>query len=112
MGKIKGCIFDKNGNRIESDNIEIFVSEMSDKLLVEVYKSTIYQHQLTIEIEILVKKGLIIIENEISIYDPTLTVTSINVMKDELIERFNKNFHDKVIKTIDLSFLDKKPKNI
>lgn len=112
MSKIKGYMFDENGQRIDIDNVDIFVGEMKDRLLISTYKATIYQHALTQEMEALVKKGLIKRADSIPDYDFKLTENSIRCMKLEVIERFDKKFHEQVVKSIDLSFLDKKPKNL
>ena len=111
MEKIKGVIFNENGLPINSDNIDVFTMEMSDKLLVKTYKSTIYQHYLIIEMEGLIEKGLVK-RAEGSVYDPTLTETAITSMRLEIVDRFDLKFHDKVYKSIDLSFLKNKPKNL
>lgn len=50
MGKIKGYVFDENGQRIIIDNIVVFISEMRDRLLVKTYKATVYQNKLISEI--------------------------------------------------------------
>ena len=112
MNKIEGNIFDENGTLINIDNVDIFVSEMKDRLLVNTYKSTIYQHTLTEEMEKLLAKGLVKTSDYLARYNPTLAVNAIRCMKLEIIERFDKKFHGEVVKTIDLSFLENKPKNI
>lgn len=110
--KIKGVIFDKHGNSYIVDNVDIYVGEMKDRLLVDTYVSTIYFHELTLEMEELVNKGLAkeakIDEN----YNPESTMNSINSMRDEIVERFDTEYHDYVVSKIDLSFKNKKPKNL
>lgn len=109
---VKGVMFDEHGKRVEVSNIDIFVTEMKDKLLIDMYRFTIYQHELIIAMEELVEKGLVKRNLKSDDYNTDLTDNSINTMKNEIIGRFDNDFHDEVIKSIDLSFLNKKPKNL
>jgi len=110
--KIKGNIFDKHGNSYSIDNVDIYVGEMKDRLLVDTYVSTIYFHELTLVMEKLVKKGLAKEAKIDEDYQPEFSINSINSFRDEIIERFDNEYHDYVISKIDLSFIDKKPKDL
>ena len=109
---IKGVIFDKDGTTYTINNIAIYVGEMKDELLVKTYSSTIFFHNLTLVMEKLVKKGLAKESNLGEVYIPELTENAINVMKDEIIERFDEDYHDYVINKIELSIFNKIPKNL
>lgn len=111
MKNIEGIIFDENGNPLKISNIDIFSMEMKDRLLIKTYKTTLYQHILTLEMEKLIESGLIK-KIEGHNYDPQPVDLAINIMKGEIIERFDKDFFKKVYDSIDLSFLKNKPKNL
>jgi hypothetical protein len=110
--KLIGTIFDKHGTTYNVDNIDIYVGEMKDRLLINTYTSTIYFHELTLVMESLVKKGLAKEAKLDEEYNPQLTENAISSMRDEIIERFDEEYHEYVISKIDLSFVDKKPKGI
>jgi hypothetical protein len=108
---LKGYMFDENGQRINIDNVDIFVSEMEDRLLVNTYRNTIYQHTLILEMESLVEKGYAKTNSDES-YDGELTINSLNSMAQEIEMRFGEEYHQEVIDSVDLSFLDNKPENL
>ena len=110
--KINGVIFDKGGNSYSIDNVDLYVGNMKDRLLIDTYVSTIYFHELILELENLVKKGLAKEAKIDEAYNPELTTNSINSMKEEIVDRFDVEYHDYVISKIDLSFKTKKPKNL
>lgn len=110
--KIKGNIFDEHGTTYTIDNVDIYVGEMKDKLLVKTYTSTIYFHELTLVMESLVQKGLAKEAKLEEEYNPELTENAIKSMRDEILERFDEEYHDYVVNKIDLSFLKNKPKNL
>lgn len=110
-GIINGQYFDKDGQRYIVNNVILYVVNVKDKLLVEIYKATIYQHELLMAIEELKSKKLISV-SAVEPYNKQLTLNMIEAIKNELIDRFDIEFHDKVVDSIDLSFLDKKPKNL
>ena len=109
--KLKGTLFDTNGHPYSVDNVDIYVGEMKDRLLIEIYRSTIYQHELTLEMESLVKQGLLLAEN-VQTYSSEFTENAIASMRDEVSERFDNEYHDEVIKSIDLSFLKNRTQGI
>jgi len=108
----KGYIFDENGERLIINDVQIVVKGMTDRLLVTTYQSTIYQHHLILAMEELVNKGYVKRHEECVIYKKELTENSIKAMKFELIRRFDNKFHETVLKSIDLSFTKKKPKDL
>lgn len=110
--KIEGLLFDKHGNSYSVDNVDIYVGEMKDRLLVDTYVATIYFHELTLEMENLAEKGLVKEAKLDKGYNPELATNAITSMRDEIVERFDETYHDYVISKIDLSFLDKKPKDL
>jgi hypothetical protein len=110
--KINGNIFDDKGNTYSIDNVDIYVGEMKDRLLVDTYVATIYFHELTLEMENLVKKGLAKEAKIDADYDPKLTNNAIESMCAEIVERFDAEYHDYVIGKIDLSFTKNKPKDL
>jgi len=46
---IEGVIYDKDGQRVYTTNVDILSLEMNDKLLINSYRNTIYQKALFIE---------------------------------------------------------------
>lgn len=46
---IKGVIYDENGQRLFVNNIDVLTFEMSDSLLVNTYRNTVYQKTLFVE---------------------------------------------------------------
>jgi hypothetical protein len=110
--RTKGQYFDENGQRYLLDNVDLYVTQLSDNLLVEVYRETIHQHELIPVVNELVEKGYLIREEETVVYEPELTDNVIKSMRVEIVDRWDEEFHDKVINSIDLSFIDNKPKNL
>tara|TARA_R110000796_G_scaffold146955_3_gene263700 strand:- start:5320 stop:5625 length:306 start_codon:yes stop_codon:yes gene_type:complete len=100
--KINGTIFDENGNSYAVDNVDIYVGEMNDKLLVKTYMRTIYHHEYILNSEKLVKEGKIIVENGNEPYEPEITLNAITSMRDEIVERFDVEYHDYVINKLGL----------
>ena len=108
--KISGVIFDNDGNSYTIDNVDVYIGIMKDRLLVKTYASTIFFHEAILKMEELVKKGLAKQTNVDEDYNAELTMNSINSMRDEIVERFDKDYHDYVISKIDLSIKDKNSK--
>jgi len=103
-------IFDEKGLSVTVGNMKLF-SDMENTLLVRVYKSTIYEHELIMALEELVEKKIIPPSN-IPKYNPKPVLEGISLLQAEVIKRWDVKTHDKIISDIDLSFLDKKPKDL
>ena len=100
-------LFDGEGKSITVSNIDVYSMQLENQFLVNMYKSTIHWHELTLAMEELVDKGLM--KRTQSIYNPKPTEVGIKALKLEVVERFGVEKHDKIISDIDLSFMDDKP---
>lgn len=99
---IKGTIFDDEGNSYLVENIDIYVGEMKDKLLVKTYMRTIFHHEFILKSEKLVKEGKVKVEKVSEPYNSELTTNAISSMRDEIVERFDVKYHDYVINKLGL----------
>tara|TARA_R110000772_G_scaffold97453_1_gene196735 strand:+ start:469 stop:795 length:327 start_codon:yes stop_codon:yes gene_type:complete len=101
---IKGILFDEIGNMFTADNIDIYVGEMKDKLLVLTYMNTIHFHEIILDdMKNLVEVGAIKKLDED--YDPNLALSSIASMREEIIERFDEDYHENVLEQLKLKIL-------
>lgn len=105
--KIKGALFDELGNSYIADNVDIYVGEMKDRLLVVTYMNTIHFHEITLDdMKSLVKEGVIKTVDED--YDSSLTDSAIASMREEIIERFDEDYHEHVIEELKKKILKAK----
>jgi hypothetical protein len=105
--RIKGTLFDELGNSYLADNVDIYVGEMKDRLLVVTYMNTIHFHEIELEtMKTLLKEGVIKTIDED--YDPNLTSNSIASMREEIIERFDEDYHAHVIEQLKKKILKAK----
>jgi hypothetical protein len=108
---IAGVIYDKNGRRVYVTNVDIYTLEMSDKLLVNSYRNTIYQNALFLEVEWL-KANNIPFNLVGDKYEPELINNALNSMQVEILDRFGKDYFEELqvqIKEKDLAFLKQRP---
>tara|TARA_R110000851_G_scaffold47424_1_gene115010 strand:- start:6333 stop:6659 length:327 start_codon:yes stop_codon:yes gene_type:complete len=104
---IKGTLFDELGNSYLADNVEIYVGEMKDRLLVVTYMNTIHFHEIELEtMKALLKEG--VIETIDEDYDSSLTLSAIASMREEIIERFDEDYHAHVIEQLKKKILKAK----
>ena len=108
---IKGELFDKDGRLITTNNIELYTIQLENTLLVDLYKTTIHWHELTIAMEELVEKGLMESSN-LRKYNPIFVSNALKSMQVEILERWDTKTHDRIVSNVDLSFLDNKPKKL
>jgi hypothetical protein len=108
----KAKLIDGDGVDINVGDIELYSIQLENTLLVTLYKTTIYQHELRMVAEELVEKKLLEMEKDQPKYNPILTLVGIKTLQEEIVNRWDEKTHDKIVSNIDLSFLDKKPKNL
>jgi hypothetical protein len=109
---IEGVIYDKDGQRVFTTNVDVLSLEMNDKLLVNSYRNTVYQKTLFLEIENIKESG-IEVETQGYPYEPDLIDNALNSMSIEIYNRFGQEYYDELQKLIvekDLAFLKNKPK--
>jgi len=114
MDPIEGVIYDKDGQRTFTTNVDLLTFEMSDKLLINSYRNTVYQKSLFLEVEKF-KKNNVEIEVSGFEFEPELIDNSLNSMQVEIMNRFDKEFYEELENKIieeDLEFLKNRPKNI
>ena len=103
--KIKGYIFDDNNQLVVVDNIEIFVTELKDELLIKTFGVTLYNHNLITIQEELVNNGLMKRLKGQS-YDSGPTEEALVCMMQEIKHRFEDEeenyYNDVVLDAIDL----------
>lgn len=109
---VKGVIYDKDGQRTFTTNVDILSLEMNDKLLINSYRNTIYQRALFLEAIRLKDLGL---EFEVMgfEYEPELIENALESMSIEILHRFGQEYYDQLQEQIiekDLVFLKKRPK--
>jgi len=105
--RIKGTLFDELGNSYLADNVDIYVGEMKDRLLVVTYMNTIHFHEIELDtMKTLVKEGVIDTIDED--YNPSLTLSAIDSMREEIIERFDEDYHEHVIEQLKKKILKAK----
>jgi len=97
---IKGTIFDENGVTYSIDNVDVFVGNITDELLAKTYIRTIFHHEAILKLEDLVKEGKV--EAVATAYDAELTMNAIVSMRNEIVERFDEEYHDYLINKIKL----------
>ena len=107
-----GIIFNKEGNMFSIHKVDEYVSKLGDELLVSCYVHTIYFHELTLAMEELVEKGFAEKNENNEEYNPKLTNNSISSIKNEILKRFDKDYHDYLLNKVDLSVLKNKPKGL
>lgn len=111
---IKGVIYDENGQRTFTSNVDILTLEMSDRLLVNSYRNTIYQRALFLEAIDLQNSG---VDFEVQGYEfePELIQNALKSMHIEILNRFGKEYYEQLQEQIlekDLAFLKNKPDSL
>lgn len=98
-------IIDEDGIEYTINNAEVFVMQMENTLLVRTYKSTIYWHEVILESEKAVEEGVLQLENAEaqSEYQPQLVENAIRLMREQVLERWGVETHDRIIKEINFN---------
>jgi len=105
---MNGQIYDKFGKRYLISDIKVFTEVSETEVLINSYKSTVYEHELSLIINELVNKGYWKQKKGIK-YNPEKTIISIKNIKTELIKRLGTKEFKKIDDSIDLSFVKNKP---
>lgn len=108
---IEGVIYDENGQRTFTSNVDVLTIQMKDKLLINSYRNTRYQKALFLEAIRLHQKGVKFQVMGFE-YEPELINNSLDSMRVEILDRFGgdyaKELEDKIINE-DLAFLKERP---
>jgi len=100
-------IFDDLGDMYEIENITEMLTVIEDDELLPIYKSTVYEHKLTMAMEELVDKGYL--EPSDRPYDPEAGERGIKYLTTEIVKRFGDDNHKKILSEIDLMWDNNKP---
>lgn len=100
-------IFDDLGDMYEVENITEMLSVMEDDELLPIYKSTVYEHKLTLAMEELVNKGYL--EPIDRPYNPEAGERGIKYLTKEIINRFGEDNNKRILSEIDLLWDKNKP---
>lgn len=100
-------IFDDLGDMYEVENITEMLSVMEDDELLPIYKSTVYEHKLTLAMEELVNKGYL--EPIDKPYNPEAGERGIKYLTKEIINRFGEDNNKRILSEIDLLWDKNKP---
>ena len=100
-------IFDDLGDMYEIENITEMLTVIEDDELLPIYKSTVYEHKLTIAMEELVSKGYLDPTNQP--YDPEAGERGIKYLTTEVIKRFGEDNNKRILSEIDLIWDKNKP---
>jgi hypothetical protein len=101
-------VFDDLGDMYEVHNIDEMMTVCEDLELIAIYKSTVYEHKLTVEMERLVKLGYYNSTNE-KTYNAEAGELGIKYLTEEVSRRFGEDNQKKILSEVDLSWDKNKP---
>jgi hypothetical protein len=101
-------MFDELGDMYEVENIDEMLTVVEDTELISIYKSTVYEHKLTVEMERLVGLGYFSSTNE-KTYNAEAGELGIKYLTEEAIKRFGEDNQKRILSEIDLTWEKNKP---
>lgn len=101
-------IFDDLGDMYVVDNITEMLTVIDDLELLPIYKSTVYEHKLTMAMEELISKGYV--EPSDRPYDTDAGERGIKYLTEEIVKRFGEDNNKKILSEIDLVWEKNKPR--
>jgi hypothetical protein len=102
-------IFDDLGDMFEVEDFESMLSVAEDELVLILYKSTLYEHNLILAMEELVQKGYVEDMGNRQ-YSPEMAELGIQCLQEDLIKRFGDLNFLKIKSEVDMNWEKNKPR--